>query len=75
LFIEPASAWENGYHESFNGKYRDQLLNRYIFTTLLEAKVLIENWGIEYNQIRPHSSLNYQNPSPETIQPKMKILT
>ena len=44
LFIEPGSPWENGYIESFNGKLRDELLNREIFTTLTEAKVLIEEW-------------------------------
>ena len=44
LFIEPGSPWENGYIESFNGKLRDELLNREVFTTLMEAKVLIENW-------------------------------
>jgi transposase InsO family protein len=54
---------------------RDELLNGEIFTTLLEAKVLIENWRVEYNQIRPHSSLNYQPPAPETITPKIEILT
>jgi transposase InsO family protein len=42
LFIEPGSPWENGYIESFNGKLRDELLNREIFTTLTEARVLIE---------------------------------
>ena len=65
LFIEPGSPWENGYIESFNGKLRDELLNREIFTTLLEAKVLIENWRKEYNQVRPHSSLGYRPPAPE----------
>ena len=65
----------NRLNESFNGKLRDELLNGEIFTTLLEAKVLIENWRIEYNQIRPHSSLNYQPPAPETIEPKVGILT
>jgi len=65
LFIEPGSPWENGYIESFNGKMRDELLNREIFTTLTETKVLIEQWRKEYNQIRPHSSLGYQPPAPE----------
>jgi transposase InsO family protein len=60
LFIEPGSPWENGYIESFNGKLRDELLNGEIFTTLLEAKVLIENWRREYNEIRPHSALGYK---------------
>ena len=50
LFIEPGSPWENGYIESFNGKPRDELSNREIFTTLEEAKVLIEQWRREYNQ-------------------------
>jgi transposase InsO family protein len=67
LFIEPGSPWENGYIESFNGKLRDELLNGEIFTTLLEAKVLIENWRREYNHIRPHSSLGYRPPAPQAI--------
>jgi putative transposase len=67
LFIEPGSPWENGYIESFNGKLRDELLNREIFTTLQEAKVLIEQWRREYNQVRPHSSLGYRPPAPEAI--------
>ena len=44
LFIEPGSPWENGYVESFNGKLRDELLDREIFYTLTEAKILIERW-------------------------------
>jgi putative transposase len=44
LFIEPGSPWKNGYVESFNGKLRDELLEREAFDTLLEAKVLIERW-------------------------------
>jgi len=67
LYIEPGSPWENGYIESFNGKFRDELLNREIFTTLEEAKVLIEQWRKEYNQVRPHSSLKYRPPAPEAI--------
>ena len=69
LYIEPGSPWENGYIESFNGKLRDELLNGEIFETLFEAKVLIERWRIEYNTIRPHSSLGYQPPAPETFEP------
>src|SRR3954463_11261598 len=69
LFIEPGSPWENGYIESFNGKLRDELLNREVFDTLLEAKVLIERWRRAYNTIRPHSSLGYQSPAPEAIKP------
>ena len=67
LFIEPGSPWENGYIESFNGKLRDELLNREVFYTLAEAKVLIEQWSNKYNHIRPHSSLGYRPPAPEAI--------
>jgi putative transposase len=67
LFIEPGSPWENGYIESFNGKLRDELLNREVFTTLTEAKVLIEQWRREYNQVRPHSALGYRPPAPEAV--------
>ena len=69
LFIEPGSPWENGYIESFNGKLRDELLNRELFYTLTEAKILIEQWRKEYNQIRPHSSLQYRPPAPEVKVP------
>ncbi len=70
LYIEPGSPWENGYIESFNGKLRDELLNREIFDTLWEAQVLVERFRIEYNTIRPHSSLNYKPPAPETLKPR-----
>ena len=59
LFIEPGSPWENSYIESFSGKLRDELLNREIFTIPEEARVLIEQWRREYNQVRPHSALGY----------------
>ena len=72
LFIEPGSPWENGYIESFNGKFRNELLDREIFTTLMEAKVLIENWRKEYNEIRPHSSLGYRPPAPKVILPNYR---
>jgi len=67
LYIEPGSPWENGYVESFNGKLRDELLNGEIFYNLWEAKVLVERWRKEYNTIRPHSSLGYRPPAPETV--------
>ena len=65
LYIELGSPWENGFNESFNGKFRDELLNGELFYTLKEAKVLIEKWRLEYNTFRPHSSLNYRPPAPE----------
>jgi transposase InsO family protein len=67
LFIEPGSPWENGYNESFNGKLRDELLNGEIFYTLKEAQILIEQWRIHYNTVRPHSSLGYRPPAPQTV--------
>jgi len=69
LYIEPGSPWENGYIESFNGKLRDELLNGEIFDTVLEARVLCERWRVEYNTVRPHSSLNDRPPAPDTIVP------
>lgn len=69
LYIEPGSPWENGYIESFNGKLRDEVLNRELFDTIFEAKVLVERWRREYNYIRPHSSLGYRPPAPEAIVP------
>ena len=68
LFIEPGSPWENGYVESLIGKLRDELLNGEILYTLEEAQVLIGRWRQEYNQIRPHSSLGYRPPVPQTAE-------
>lgn len=67
LFIEPGSPWENGYIESFNGKFRDELLNGELFTTLQEAKVLVDQWRQHYNTKRPHSALGGKPPPPEAI--------
>ena len=67
LYIERGSPWENGYIESFNGKLRDELLNREVFTTLAEARVLAADWRREYNGFRPHSALSYRPPAPEAI--------
>jgi len=70
-YIEPGSPWENGYNESFNGRLRDELLDRELFYTLYEAQVLIENWRVHYNTKRPHSSLGYKPPAPQSIWPKL----
>ena len=66
-FIEPGSPWENRYIESFNARLRDELLNGEVFYTLKEAQVLIESWRRHSNAIRPHGSLGYRPPAPETI--------
>ncbi len=68
-YIEPGSPWENGYCESFNARFRDELLNGEIFFSLREAKILIEQWRIHYNTVRPHSALGYRPPAPQSIVP------
>ena len=70
LYIEPGSPWENGYCESFNGKLQDECLKGEIFYSLKEAQVVIERWRVHYNTVRPHSSLGYRPPAPQTILPK-----
>ena len=62
LYIQPGSPWEQAYIESFHDKFRDECLNRELFATLAEARVIIENWRREYNQMRPHSALGYLTP-------------
>lgn len=63
LYITPGSPWENAYIESFHDKLRDECLNREIFGSLWEARVVIEQWRLYYNAERPHSALGYQTPS------------
>ena len=68
-YIKPGSPWENGYIESFNARFRDELLNGEIFYTLREAQVVIEEWRRHYNSVRPHSALGWRPPAPEAIVP------
>ena len=68
----PGHLGRTAYNESFNSKLRDEILNTEIFSTLKEAKVLIERWRHHYNTIRPHSSLGYRPPAPETILPNVE---
>lgn len=68
-FIEPGSPWENGYCESFNARFRDELLNGEVFYTLREAQILIEKWRRHYNTVRPHNAFGYRPPAPKTIVP------
>ena len=63
VLIETGKPWQNGANESFNGKFRDECLSMEWFRHRLEAKVLIEDWRLHYNNVRPHSSLNYETPS------------
>ena len=63
LFIEPGSPWENGYIESFNGKFRDECLNGELFLSLAEARYVVDRWRMDYNHHRPHSRLNWMTPA------------
>ena len=60
--IDPGKPWQNGVDESFNGKFRDECLNVEWFRNRHEATVLIEQWRRHYNEVRPHSSLEYRTP-------------
>jgi putative transposase len=61
--IEPGKPWQNGVTESFNGKFRDECLSLEWFRSRAEAKVIIEAWRQHYNEVRPHSSLDYLTPN------------
>jgi putative transposase len=61
--IDPGKPWQNGSNESFNGKLRDECLGLHWFRNRVEAKVLIEDWRREYNEVRPHSSLGKLTPT------------
>ena len=61
-FIEPGKPTQNAYIESFNGKLRHECLRQYWFTSLYEARTIVEAWRQDYNLVRPHSSLKYQTP-------------
>ena len=62
LYIDPGSPWQNGYCESFNGRFRDELVNLEVFASTLEAHVLSEQWRRDYNERRPHGALGYRTP-------------
>jgi putative transposase len=75
--IDPGKPWQNGADESFNGKFRDECLNREWFRNRVEAKVVIQEWHGHYNVDRPHSSLNYLTPAAfkkEDLEQQKKIL-
>lgn len=63
LYIEPGSPWQNGYAESFNSRFRDELLSQESFGGLAEARQVSGWWQNHYNHRRPHSSLGYQPPA------------
>ena len=69
LYIDPGSPWQNGFVESFHGRFRDECLNREQLWTLTEARVVVEDYRREYNQQRPHSKLGYRSPMQFAAQP------
>ena len=62
-FIEPGSPWQNGINESFNGRFRDECLDRELLANLLEAQSVALAFHEEYNHIRPHSTIDCRTPS------------
>ncbi|MGY4650274.1 putative transposase [Mycobacterium sp. URHB0021] len=68
LFIDPGSPWQNAWIESFNGRLRDELLNSWRFDSLLEARVIIEDWRCDYNASRPHSAHGELTPAEFALQ-------
>ena len=72
MSMEPGRQWENGQIESFNGRLRDELLNGEVVDTVLEARVLCEQWRRHDNAVRPDSSLGYRLPAPEAVAPRLE---
>ena len=62
-YIDPGYPWQNGYAESFNGRFRAECLNRELLYTLSESRVVFEDWRSYYNDERPHRSLGLQTPA------------
>ena len=62
-FIDPGKPVQNSYIESFNGKFRDECLNEHWFISLDHARDVVETWRIDYNEVRPHSSLEEMTPA------------
>jgi putative transposase len=68
-YIAPGKPMQNGFVESFNGRLRDECLNEHVFTNLSEARAIIEEWRIDYNTNRPHTSLNGLTPTEFAARP------
>ena len=62
-FIDPGKPVQNAFIESFNGKFRDECLSQSWYTSLEDARQIIEAWRMDYNTVRPHSSLGYRTPA------------
>jgi putative transposase len=70
-YINPGSPWENSFCESFNGTFRDNLLDGEIFYSLKEAQIIVVEWVKHYSHVRPLSALGYRPPAPQTQAPKI----
>ena len=68
MFIDPGSPWQNAWIESFNGRLRDELLNSWRFDNLLEARVIIGDWRLDYNADRPHTAHGELTPTEFALQ-------
>lgn len=73
IYIKPGSPWENPFIESFNGTFRSECLNRWVFADGREAQEVIEQWRQEYNHHRPHSSLGYTPPAAFAARSKLSL--
>lgn len=73
LYITPGSPWENPFIESFNGTFRSECLDRWVFADGREAQIIIEQWRQEYNHRRPHSSLGYLPPAAFAEQVRLSL--
>lgn len=62
VHIEPGHPWQNGYIESFNGKFRDECLNQELFYSRAETQIIVDKYRKHYNSERPHSALGYRAP-------------
>ena len=71
-FSRPGKPTDNAFAESFNGKFRNECLNRHLFKNLAEAREKIEVWRVEYNEVRPDSSLGYLAPAEFARQAKIR---
>jgi len=73
VLTEPGKPWQNGYNESFNGKFRDECLSVEWFRNLREARAVIETWRMAYNTERTHSSLGDMAPSVYAEREKIRM--
>ena len=74
-FIAPGSPWQNGHNESFNGVFRDGCLDRWLFSSVQEARCIINHWREEYNTERPHGALDGLTPSVFAAQCRQSLET